>query len=135
MRGIFIGCSNSFGDINGNMRLKCRFSGFDAGVYIAYRIDGGCAALVSLLEKTALQNISAGLMLSIRMLLHAFLEFAMRKRSMICKHSAPDVEMLLFQVTLLGLWVIPFLFATSMHFYKLMAAHALWTLGCFALIP
>ena len=33
------------------------------------------------------------------------------------------------QVTLLGLWGIPFLFATSMHFYKLMAGHILWTIG------
>ena len=32
-------------------------------------------------------------------------------------------------VTLLGLWVIPFIFSASLHFWKVIFLHALWTCG------
>jgi len=34
------------------------------------------------------------------------------------------------QVTLFGLWLIPFLCSTSLHFYRLLAAWFLWTSCC-----
>ena len=33
------------------------------------------------------------------------------------------------QVTLFGLWLIPFLFAEALHFYKLITCWSLWTAG------
>ena len=37
------------------------------------------------------------------------------------------------QVTLFGLWLIPFLFAEALHFWKLLACWSLWTAGMLAI--